>query len=372
MKNIRVLLSAAAAIFVTTLLASWVMTAPVVQAEKKPAPFVLGVILPLSGSYASLGSGMKAGIDFALSQIPAAEKNLLEVVVEDDQLDPAKSLAAFQKLRKLNNAHAFIIASSGIGHVLAPLAEAEQVPLIAVGASDFTVVKGRSFAFTHWVTPEMEARALAGEIKHRGYSRLAMATAEQAGWIALYDALMTQFKEQGLLERIVVNDRFLPNDTDFRTFLAKARNKNTDGIIFLVMPEPVVALVKQTRQAGINADLIGCEMFEDDSVIKSVGDLLTGQWYVTADSAIPSFAAELHSFSGQQPTFGTANGYDAFNLLVQGGLREGLRAKALADFLRNLKDYQGASGFYSATGDNRFALPAAVKRVIKGGFEKIS
>lgn len=44
-------------------------------------------------------------------------------------------------------------------------------------------------------------------------------------------------------------------------------------------------------------------------------------------------------------------------------LAKGLRSGDAIGFLRGLKDYPGASGVFSATGDGRFTLPATLKMV---------
>ena len=64
---------------------------------------------------------------------------------------------------------------------------------------------------------------------------------------------------------------------------------------------------------------------------------------------------------GQMATTVQAMAFDMVQILAKawaGGARTG---PALADHLRELKDYQGALGTYSATGDNRFTLAAVVK-----------
>ena len=338
----------------------------------EPSPFVIGVILPLTGMYESLGGGVKDGINFAYNELSPEEQAKVRLIFEDDGLQAARSVAAFHKLRKLNKAEAFIAVSSGIGHALAPLAETERTPLLAVGASDYKIAQGRRFSFLQWVMPETEAVALAGETRKRGYQRIALITAEQQGWITLRSELIKQFAKEGLKEKIVIDERRAPDETSFHTFAARVRSKDAQVVVMLIMPEPMVALVKQLRQSGSQADLVGPEMFDDNAVIDAVGELLQGQWYVNADSALPEFENKYKSAMGKLPGFGVANSYDSFNLLYEAGVRRGLRSEGIADYLHTLRDYRGAAGLYSATGDNRFTLPAAVKRIVKGRYEKLS
>jgi len=164
---------------------------------------------------------------------------------------------------------AVVVIGSAIGHAIAPLAEKAQIVMIALGASDKSLLQGRRYAFLHWVAPEAECEILAQEIKKRGYIRLGIITAEQTSIVAFYNVMITEFKKQGLMPRVVLDERFLPQETDFRTFIAKMRARQIDGLIVCLFPDATPALAKQLRRAGIKADLIGLEWFEDPEVVKA-------------------------------------------------------------------------------------------------------
>ena len=43
----------------------------------------------------------------------------------------------------------------------------------------------------------------------------------------------------------------------------------------------------------------------------------------------------------------------------------------MRDFLGGVRDFSGAAGTYSASGDNRFTLPAALKQIQNSAFVKL-
>ncbi|MEZ4753579.1 MAG: hypothetical protein R3A13_04615 [Bdellovibrionota bacterium] len=117
--------------------------------------------------------------------------------------------------------------------------------------------------------------------------------------------------------------------------------------------------------------LVGVELFEDEHTVKAAGDALLGQWYVNADQAAPKFIALYQATYEEYPGWATANSFDAVNLINQAFTAEAGDPLKMAKHLTELKDFAGAAGVYSATGDNRFTLPAAVKIVQEGGFKKL-
>ena len=179
--------------------------------------------------------------------------------------------------------------------------------------------------------------------------------------------MIKEFEKRGIKERIVIDERHAPNETDYNTYVAKVRAKEIDGIVLMIMPEPIVSIVKHIRKADLKCDIIGAEMYEDQSVLDGVGDMLLGQWFVNADDATIGFNDGYKKIFGSLPGFGSANAYDSFNMLIEAGLQNNLREIEIAKYLASIKDYKGASGEYSATGDNRFTIPAAIKVVGKNG-----
>lgn len=333
--------------------------------------FKVAAILPLSGSSASLGNYIKNGIELAYSQLPQDERARIMLVFEDDGWQVSRSLSAFHSLLQRGAPNAVIVVGSAVGNALAPLAEEKGIPLISVGASDSKVSSGRRFAFIHWVTPETEARVLVEEMRRRDYKRIATIGSQQEGVLAVLKHISAELARVGLSQRTVLEQFFLPTETDFRTYISKARSLNVDGVVVCLLPGSLAAFAKQSRQHGLSADLIGVELFEDESEVNASGKSLVGQWYVNADSADSSFERSYQKRFGHHPGWAAANAFDSFQLLAQAHRNHGPAGDSIANFLHNIRDYSGAAGRYSATGDGRFTLSAAVKVVTATGFEKL-
>lgn len=332
----------------------------------------IGVILPLSGSAASLGRYSKNGIDLAYSKLSDDVRSKVEIFYEDDQLDSKKTVSAYHKLVTQNNVGAILSFASSSGNVLGPLAERNKKVLIAIGASDVNIVKGRKFVFTHWVIPDIEARLLAKEFKSRGFKKIAYVSTEQEGAIAFVVAIKQAFKEAGLSDRLVYVQSFLPDVRDFRVPISQLKALKVDATVVLLFPGAIAPFVKQARALGLDSEIAGIELFEDQHEVEASDGAMVGKWYVNAD--LPSsWFDDLYSeaYGGEHSSFGSGNAFDALTLIANAVVKYKGDSVKVAEHLRTLKDYHGAAGTYSGTGDNRFTLPATLKIITDDGFEKL-
>lgn len=333
-------------------------------------PIRIGVIAPLTGEFSNWGENVRAGIEFARESLPEDVQKQLEVYFEDDQFSGSKTLGAFQALKEKGELAGLIVVGSSAGNTIAPLIEREKIPTIAVGASDINVVKGRKYAFTHWVSPETEGRHMAAEVVRRGYKKIALLLQEHAGLRAITEAF-----EHSLASSPVVKVEFSkvvsPDMQDFRALIPGIKSKNVDAVALLLFPNNVGVFGKQAKSAVLGKDLFGAETFEDKDVLKNYGTYLVNSWYASGAGATPEFVGKYAKKYGSGPGFAGANGHDAFGLIVAAYLaaqKEQDRAAKMADYLHDVKDFKGALGTYSATGDNRFDVPSAIMMVTEGGF----
>jgi len=243
--------------------------------------------------------------------------------------------------------------------------------MVSIGASDKSFVQNKKYVFIHWVSPEAEAQTMVSEIKKRGYKKLAMISHEQEGAIALEDAFVSEINKQGLGSNLLLKERVLRDVRDFKYFITKLRSKNIDGVSVCLLPGGLAAFAKQARDLGLKADLFGFELFEDANEVKASDGALVGKWYINSDDATDDFQKLYFAKYQEEPGWAAANAYDTLSLIAAAVDKVGKDNLKIAGYLRNIKDYRGATGAYSATSDNRFNLPAAVKIVTKAGFKKL-
>ncbi len=342
------------------------------RAEEVRAKQNVLAILPLTGSLATLGQNSRHGLELAMQQMSESDRSSINLIFEDDGFQPARAISAFRKVQSSNKLAAVMVLGSSIGHAIAPIAEEAKIPMFALDASDGNVVKNRKYAFLHWVIPKMEAVVLVKEVKTMGYKNIALVTAEHEGALALYNDVVAEFKSQGLENLIKLDEKILPGDMDFRTIVTKARAARVDAIVVALFPGVIAPFAKQVQSSLKNVALIGIETFEDDNEVKAAQGALLNQWYVTAGVAADWFEQDYRKAYNEQPGLGAANAYDALNLLKLAWKSKVVDAENLSvvNYLDTVKDFKGAAGTYSATGDGRFTLPATVKIITERGFER--
>ncbi len=341
----------------------------IAQAQNQPK-LEIGVIIPLSGDYAAIGRFIRNAAELAVKQRPQSRQEV-RLIFEDDQLDPKRSVAAYQRLVNSRKVRTVIGFGSAVGHALAPLAEKDGTLFVAVGASDPMVSRGRRYTFSHWVAPEAEARVTALEALRRGYRRIAVLGQEQDGVLAFMRSFRSIMQESQAEDRIVLESTFSMDTRDFKVFIIKAKAAGVDAVCVTVFAGALSAFAKQARALGLKADIFGAESFEDWTEVQAADGALNGAWYSSPDSAGETFQRAYRIAFDEPAGFGAANAYDAVNLLIDAAENGASTPGEIAAKLSNLKDYSGAAGLYSATGDNRFTLPAAIKQVGAEGFEKI-
>lgn len=164
-----------------------------VAAEKQTVK--IGVSIPLSGSGAFMGEGVRNAVDLALSEHSDAKYKYV-AIYEDDQMNAKMASTTAQKLITSDGVDAIISFSSGTGNVIAPIAQESKILHIGM-ASDANVAKG-SYNYIHWTPPAMEAKKWAEEASKRGYKRVALLGLNHPGIVAVNDAVKTELAAKGI------------------------------------------------------------------------------------------------------------------------------------------------------------------------------
>jgi branched-chain amino acid transport system substrate-binding protein len=327
----------------------------------------IGVILPLTGEAASVGESVKNGMEIGLEKISLNAREQLEFTYEDDGLAAKNSISAFQKLTSSKKLDVLVNISSGTAKVLSPLAEQNKVSFIAV-ASDSKVSQGKKYVFNFWITPEEEVSVAIPEALKRGYKKIARIVSLQDGALAIKSAF--DKSNNGRLQ-VVLDEEYVGDVKDFKSYLTKLRtHKDIDAIMVVLLPGQCGIFAKQARQLGIKQDLFGFETFEDSNEVKVSGNALVGQWYVNTDDPDNKFIQEYRKRFPSASLLAASTGNDIV-LLLGAAIDRGYKKDNFHEFLSTLNDFSGVLGTYSASGDNRFTIPAVVKVVTKDGFEKV-
>jgi branched-chain amino acid transport system substrate-binding protein len=135
-------------------------------------PIKIGLLQPLSGSVSAAGIAVRDGAEIALDEINedgGINGRELELVVEDDQNDPAVCTNAANKVITRDQVVGVIGGwGSSCTLAIAPVTEREQVPLLVETSSSYLITDpseaGSDWTFRLNAPTPMEAAALEGKL----------------------------------------------------------------------------------------------------------------------------------------------------------------------------------------------------------------
>src|SRR5512136_3475802 len=110
---------------------SFVTLSPSASFAQGKGPIKIGYISPLSGGMAANGKDMLTGIELYLEEIGyQAAGRKIELIVEDDEANPATGLTKTRKLVEKDGVHIMtggLMASTG--YALAPYIDSKELPM---------------------------------------------------------------------------------------------------------------------------------------------------------------------------------------------------------------------------------------------------
>ena len=328
----------------------------------------LGAIIGLSGDGANIGEACKNGLELARNGLDPQLRDNIKVIYEDDQFKAKNAVSALNKLIGTEQIDAVMTLSSATSKAVGIIADQKGIPVLAI-ASDPEVVKDREYVFNLWVTPEEQVKVLFNELKTRKIKKIARIVATHDGTLALKDAF--DARNNGEIE-ILMDEEYPVEVKDFRPFINKLKQLvEVDAIFVDLFFGQSGLFAKQSRELGLDLPLFNVETFEDPNEVKLSDGALIGHWYIQADDPEGAFLSKYQKKYPEASTYTAGNCHDAI-LLIAKAFQQKKTGLQMANFFRELKNFKGAMGVFSATGDNRFSLPATTKIVTKTGFKKLS
>lgn len=350
------------------------------QDNKKSGPIVIGVIAPLSGPVASLGEFFKNVIDITVEKINkegGINGYPIQLVYEDDQCDPAKTVSATQKLISIDHVK-IILETTCSGGVMASVPVATQNGVFVF--SSFATsgnLKNISPLFARTIPSEVGlSESLARYAISKDWKKIAIIQENSE-----YSEAMTSSFELILSKNNtqITKEKFDPKSTDLRTHLAKLKATSPDAI-FLVPATPGTAeiILNSLKTMDWKTRLIGNALFTvDTEVFAKNKDILEG--IVIAEQKAGPDTTEYLAFKNEyKEKFGTAFPYESYAqatrdmiyILKDGLEKYGNDSQKISSWVRTIKNYSGFSGLITIGPDGDREGGHVIK-IIKDGKAEI-
>jgi branched-chain amino acid transport system substrate-binding protein len=235
------------------------IASPAIIAARAETPIKIGMIDPLTGSYAAVAQNEVMGAKLAVTQLNAKGGILgrpIELLVEDSANDVGTGV---QKARKLTERDevSFMIGdvNSGVAQAIAQVSNEKRILHIVSGGHTDTIT-GKDCKWNVYRvcnTTSMEANSISETLFNKYGKKWHFITPDYAYGHTLQDAATADLKKLG---GSVTGAELTPlGATDFSAFLIKARAANPDVILVLVQGSDMVNCLKQIAQFGLNTQV---------------------------------------------------------------------------------------------------------------------
>ncbi|MBL4953227.1 ABC transporter substrate-binding protein [Neobacillus sp. OS1-32] len=298
----------------------------------------IGANLELSGGVASYGQSIKEGIELAFEEINKEGVNgkKLKLVPYDNKSDAPEAITGATKLTSQDKVAAIIgAATSGNTKAQIEIAQSNKVPLLTPTgtAEDVTFKNGKlnDFVFrTCFIDPfqgTVAANFALNELKVKTAAIFIDSSSDYSkGLAASFKELFT--KDGG---KIVKEEAYVAKDTDFHAQLTNIKGAKPEFVFIPGYYEEVGLIVKQARELGITAPMMGADGWDSPKLIKLAGKAALNNTFITnhyssgdSDPKVQEFVKAFKAkYSDKSPDAFNALGYDSAYFIADAIKRAG-------------------------------------------------
>jgi len=149
---------------------------------------------------------------------------------------------------------------------------------------------------------------------------------------------------------VVIEQKYMPGDSDFRRALRIINESDADGIVIWGDAAPAGTILKQMREMGMKQRVFGSFRVLGDDLLRNAGDAAAGLEIVFPfdptrdDPGWLAFNQRFEKRFGSRPDVFASLAYDTMNILVQAVCRAGLNRGRIRDALTGVESYKGVTG----------------------------
>ncbi|HYZ34166.1 MAG TPA: ABC transporter substrate-binding protein [Crenalkalicoccus sp.] len=311
-------------------------------------PFRLGLILPLTGPFASTGRQVEAGVRSCLRlQGESFGGRKLELLVRDDTgLAPDITRRLAQELAVRDRVQALAgFGLTPLALAAAPVATEAKLPMVVMAAATSVIVQKSPFILRTSFTLPQVTGPIAEWAAKNGIRSTATLVADYAPGLDAERAFKERFTAAG--GQVPLELRVPLRNPDYAPFLQRVRDAKPDALFVFIPSGEGAAMMKQFAERGLKdagIRLIGTGDMTDDDILNGMGDpalgTVTSHHYSAAHDS-PENRAFRDAYRGiaaeARPNFMAVGGFDGMHLLAEGLRRsDGAEGEALRDAMQGL------------------------------------
>ena len=339
----------------------------------------------LTGSASAYGSYINDGATLAFNELNESggiDGKQINYIATDNKSNVQESANEATRLLAEENL-SVLLASDIAASTEAAIQPAEnaQVPMIIPSATvdDLTLdSQGNVFEYVFQIAFQIsnQTEALGRFADEKGWSTAAVLQDNSSDY---GQNLASQFEEDYSGD-VVIKESFLSGDTDFSSILNNVKAQDPDVLFIAGYYPEGGAIVKQAREMGIDAAILGPNGLGNDEFINLAGaENVTDFYYATifvtgeyGSDAANEFAEKYRAEFDTEPDLFSAGGYDAASLAADAIDRAGSTdPQAIRDALEETKDFEGVTGNISFDEDHNPVMDSFVVGYTEGEISSV-
>lgn len=192
------------------------------QKSEQTETIKIGAILPLTGIASIHGQNERQGIDLAVKEINiegGIDGKKIEVIYEDDQTDPTKTLSAFKKLSEIDKVDVIIGGTWDIlANAIIPEVDSKKIVTLSPSALPDTLTEKSPYFFSMHSPVAINQEIIEKFIINNSIKRIGIIVVNNPWGIAHLDTFKKSMQEinavlalKKLLSRILITMIYLQN-----------------------------------------------------------------------------------------------------------------------------------------------------------------
>jgi len=326
----------------TCVAAGLLASASLAQAQEK---FRIGLILPMSGPFASTGKQIEAAARLYMAQHgDTVGGKKVELIVKDDTSAPDVTKRIAQEL--VVNEKVQVLAGFGLTPLAlatAPIATQSKTPLVVMAAATSSITEASPFIIRTSFTLPQAAVALGDWAPKNGIKTAVTLVSDYGPGIDAEKYFKDRMEFNGA--KILDTLRVPMRNPDFAPFLQKVRDLKPDAVYVFVPSGIGAPLMKQFAERGLDKAgirLIGTGDITDDDILNGMGDVALGvvtshHYSASHNSALNKKFVEAFQKAngGLRPNFMAVGGYDGMRVIYEAAkATKGGSGQALLDAMK--------------------------------------
>ncbi|EGW37611.1 ABC transporter substrate-binding protein [Desulfosporosinus sp. OT] len=341
----------------------------------------IGVFEPMTGANAAGGALEVEGIKLANKLYPEVLGKKVELITVDNKSDKVEAASAASRLVEKEKVSAIIGSwGSSLSMAAGDIVKNAKIPTVAASATNPLVTKNNDFYFRVCFIDPFQGKVMANYAFNKlNAKKVAIVQEVSSDYsIGLAKFFTDSFKElTGDQNAIVGVANYNTGDQDFSAQLTNIKAKNPDVIFAPGNFTESALLIKQARQLGIKAPIIGGDTWETPEFIDIGKDAVEGAVFSTFFTSEKPITPESEKFLAEyrkenpdkEPAAVTALGYDAY-IVILDAIKKANSSDAvkIQEQLAKTKDFPGAAGMITLDENGDAVKDAVIKQVKNGKF----